>query len=105
MTTLRIPCWLRDALAEPASRTSVEPWVVLSHWLGAGGQISPPPGPLPQALRLRYGGQFGVDGTLTEERYALAECGEPVRVSKRRSKRRTSGGRARLAREAAVRGK
>jgi hypothetical protein len=101
MTTLRIPCWLRDAISDPASRTSVEPWVILSHWLSADGRVPSPPAPHPQALRLRYGGHFGPEGMLTEERFALAGEATPQRGLKRGPKRRVSIGRARLAREAA----
>ena len=77
MTTVRVPSWLRDAINAPASVASVEPWALLSHWLASAEHIGPPP-EAPVAVRVRYGGDFGADGTLAEDR---------VRVNAPRKKR------------------
>lgn len=98
MTTLRLPCWLRDAVGDASSEAAVEPWMVLCHWLSAHGEVRPPPQPLPAAVAIRYGGHFGADGLLSEERLALRESAPRQKRTSRR--RATTTGRAALARDA-----
>lgn len=92
MTGMRMPVWLRDEVTRRATKIAVEPWVLLSHWLAFDSHIGLPPEPMPEAVKVRYGGVLDPDGILAGQRSDMVDPGHR-RSSRHHGQGKTAGAR------------